>query len=111
MELDVVLNPRARSFLLCCSAGLRLTSACQPIGSAYVADVNSRDSVVGEKCSPSFSMKANDAKIEHPSVGIFQTLGSLFQVYRLGSSLLDLFKYNVSTWRQFSHSWECTLRK
>lgn len=63
MELDVVLNPRARSFLLCCSAGLRLKSVCQPIGSACVADVDSRDSVVGEESSPSFSMKANDAKI------------------------------------------------
>lgn len=63
MELDVVLNPRARSFLLCCSAGLRLKSVCQPISSAYVADVNSPDSVVGEEFSPLFSMKANDAKI------------------------------------------------
>lgn len=63
MQLDVVLNPRARSFLLCCFTGLWLKSVCQPIGSSCVADVNSRDSVVVGEYLTSFSMKANDAKI------------------------------------------------
>lgn len=63
MQLEVVLNPRARSFLLCCFTVLQLKSVCQPIGSAYVADANSQDFVVVREYLPSISMKTNDAKI------------------------------------------------